>query len=147
MQGTDSVSHWCWRGHSCLKANFGKVDVAMQIHWRSLPGSMSGGIEVPNRCSAAWTAALAYITDCSEQCLCSSLTELIQGRCWGCRGQVRFYKKGPSACSVKLTITYEVPGPLEPFASVSAKAICWGLCVGSILDHDKHKLQCMSCRL
>lgn len=36
-----------------------------------------------------------------------------------CRGQVRFYKKGPKACTVKLTITYEVPGPLTPFASVS----------------------------
>lgn len=52
-----------------------------KIHWRSLPGSNSTGIEVPNR------------------------------------GQVRFYKKGPNACTVKLTITYEVPGPLTPFAS------------------------------
>lgn len=52
-----------------------------KIHWRSLPGSMSGGIEVPNR------------------------------------GQVRFYKKSADACTVKLTITYEVPGPLVPFAS------------------------------
>ncbi|KAL0039275.1 hypothetical protein WJX79_001133 [Trebouxia sp. C0005] len=52
-----------------------------KIHWRSLPGSNSSGIEVPNR------------------------------------GQVRFYKKGPNACTVKLTITYEVPGPLTPFAS------------------------------
>lgn len=52
-----------------------------KIHWRSLPGTTTGGIEVPNR------------------------------------GQVRFYKKGPNACTVKLTITYEVPGPLTPFAS------------------------------
>lgn len=45
-------------------------------------------------------------------------------RCKGslsCRGQVRFYKKGPNACTVKLTITYEVPGPLTPFASVSCQ--------------------------
>eukprot|EP00897_Mesotaenium_endlicherianum_P010840 jgi/Mesen1/9785/ME000007S09849 len=32
------------------------------------------------------------------------------------RGAVRFLKKGPTACQVELTITYEVPGILAPFA-------------------------------
>jgi uncharacterized membrane protein len=32
------------------------------------------------------------------------------------RGQIRFYKKSPSSCSVKLTISYEVPDILAPFA-------------------------------
>jgi len=36
-----------------------------------------------------------------------------------CRGQIRFLRKGPDRCTVKLTISYEVPGPMAPFASVS----------------------------
>ncbi|KAK9903592.1 hypothetical protein WJX75_009471 [Coccomyxa subellipsoidea] len=32
------------------------------------------------------------------------------------RGQIRFYRKTPTACSVKLTISYEVPDVLAPFA-------------------------------
>lgn len=32
------------------------------------------------------------------------------------RGQIRFYRKSPSACSIKLTISYEVPDVLVPFA-------------------------------
>ena len=35
------------------------------------------------------------------------------------RGQIRFVRKGPQRCSVKLTISYEVPGAMAPFASVS----------------------------
>ena len=34
------------------------------------------------------------------------------------QGQIRFARKGPAACSVKLTISYEVPAPMAPFASV-----------------------------
>jgi len=33
------------------------------------------------------------------------------------RGQIRFYRKSPSSCSVKLTISYEVPDVLAPFGS------------------------------
>ena len=33
------------------------------------------------------------------------------------RGAIRFYKKGAAATSVKLTISYEVPDGLAPFAS------------------------------
>lgn len=36
------------------------------------------------------------------------------------RGQIRFMKKGPDSCSVKLTISYEVPSAMAPFANVSA---------------------------
>lgn len=32
------------------------------------------------------------------------------------RGQIRFYRKGPAACTVKLTISYEVPDILAPLA-------------------------------
>lgn len=35
------------------------------------------------------------------------------------RGQIRFSKKGPEVCTVKLTISYEVPSVLAPFANVS----------------------------
>jgi uncharacterized membrane protein len=34
------------------------------------------------------------------------------------RGQIRFARRGPGACSVRLSISYEVPGPLAPFASL-----------------------------
>ena len=37
------------------------------------------------------------------------------------RGQIRFMKKEPGKCSVKLTISYEVPNVLAPFASVSER--------------------------
>ncbi|KAI8462814.1 MAG: hypothetical protein J3K34DRAFT_372972 [Monoraphidium minutum] len=33
------------------------------------------------------------------------------------RGQIRFVRKGPSACSVSLSISYEVPDVLAPFAN------------------------------
>lgn len=49
------------------------------------------------------------------------------GLLW-CRGQIRFVRKGPNRCSVKLTISYEVPGAMAPFASVSA-----GSGLGSVL--------------
>lgn len=32
------------------------------------------------------------------------------------RGQIRFNRKGPAACAVKLTISYEVPDILAPLA-------------------------------
>lgn len=35
------------------------------------------------------------------------------------RGQIRFYRKSPTSCAVKLTISYELPDVLAPFASVS----------------------------
>jgi hypothetical protein len=34
-------------------------------------------------------------------------------------GQVRFARRGPESVGVSLTISYEVPAPLAPFASVS----------------------------
>jgi uncharacterized membrane protein len=34
------------------------------------------------------------------------------------RGQIRFARKGPSMCSVRLTISYEVPNVLAPFAQL-----------------------------
>lgn len=33
------------------------------------------------------------------------------------RGQIRFYRKSPTTCAVKLTISYELPDALAPFAS------------------------------
>jgi hypothetical protein len=35
------------------------------------------------------------------------------------RGQIRFVRRGPSACTVNLSISYEVPEMLAPFANVS----------------------------
>lgn len=35
------------------------------------------------------------------------------------RGQIRFFKRSPTTCNVKLTISYEVPNGLAPFANVS----------------------------
>jgi hypothetical protein len=35
------------------------------------------------------------------------------------RGQIRFVRKGAAACAVTLTISYEVPDVLAPFANVS----------------------------
>jgi uncharacterized membrane protein len=34
------------------------------------------------------------------------------------RGQIRFLRKGPQRCTVKLTISYEVPSAMAPFASL-----------------------------
>lgn len=34
------------------------------------------------------------------------------------RGQIRFYRKSPTTCSVKLTISYQVPDALAPFANL-----------------------------
>lgn len=39
------------------------------------------------------------------------------------RGQIRFIRRGPSACSVSLTISYEVPQILVPFANVSGATV------------------------
>ena len=38
------------------------------------------------------------------------------------KGQIRFVRRGPEACSVTLTISYEVPDVLVPFANVSPLA-------------------------
>jgi len=35
------------------------------------------------------------------------------------QGQIRFIRKGQNKCSVKLTISYEVPSVMAPFGSVS----------------------------
>lgn len=34
------------------------------------------------------------------------------------RGQIRFSRRSPGACTVRLTISYEVPGPMAPFANL-----------------------------
>lgn len=39
------------------------------------------------------------------------------------RGQIRFMKKGPEKCAIKLTISYEVPNVLAPFANASNDVI------------------------
>jgi uncharacterized membrane protein len=39
------------------------------------------------------------------------------------RGQIRFMKKGPEKCAIKLTISYEVPNVLAPFANVSNSVV------------------------
>jgi uncharacterized membrane protein len=39
------------------------------------------------------------------------------------RGQIRFMRKGPEKCAIKLTISYEVPNVLVPFANVSKGVI------------------------
>jgi uncharacterized membrane protein len=39
------------------------------------------------------------------------------------RGQVRFARRGPSRCAVTLTISYEVPTILVPFASALAPVV------------------------
>ncbi|EIE22975.1 hypothetical protein COCSUDRAFT_29043 [Coccomyxa subellipsoidea C-169] len=46
------------------------------------------------------------------------------------RGQIRFYRKTPTSCSVKLTISYEVPDVLAPFAGALTPI------VESILSND-----------
>ena len=57
-----------------------------KIHWRSVPGSVSGslggGLEIQNQ------------------------------------GQIRFVRKNDGSCAVKLTISYEVPNALAPFANL-----------------------------
>ena len=40
------------------------------------------------------------------------------------RGQIRFLKKGVDKCAVKLTISYEVPSVLAPFANVCRLFVC-----------------------
>ena len=52
-----------------------------------------------------------------------SLVELTEPVADLCRGQIRFYRKSAKSCTVKLTISYEVPGPLAPFAGVSLKVL------------------------
>mmetsp|Transcript_28364 Transcript_28364/g.80069 ORF Transcript_28364/g.80069 Transcript_28364/m.80069 type:complete len:240 (-) Transcript_28364:344-1063(-) len=52
-----------------------------KIHWHSVPGTNSSGIEVNNR------------------------------------GSIRFYRTGPTSCNITLTISYEVPQVLAPFAN------------------------------
>lgn len=62
-----------------------------------------------------------------------------------CRGQIRFARKGEGRCTVKLTISYEVPSVLAPFASVSrgnralsvSQAVLQLLC---ILVNGRHSL-------
>jgi uncharacterized membrane protein len=41
-------------------------------------------------------------------------------------GAVRFARRGKEAVGVSLTISYEVPGPLAPFASVEYTIVVWG---------------------
>ena len=57
-------------------------------------------------------------------CHSVELTEPVPGLC---RGQIRFYRKSAQSCTVKLTISYEVPGPLAPFAGVSIVLSCLAL--------------------
>jgi len=44
------------------------------------------------------------------------------------QGQIRFLKKAEDACAVKLTISYEVPGVLAPFANVCTMFCCCCCC-------------------
>lgn len=80
------------------------------------------------RCGAGWLGAAsgALLT----AMLGASL--LRSPRC-ACRGQIRFFRKGQGQCTVKLTISYEVPSVLAPFANVSgggcAGALAGGGCI------------------
>lgn len=65
---------------SWLAQNLAPIPL-QKIHWRSVPGSMSVGIEVANR------------------------------------GSIRFFRRSPKSCNVTLTISYEVPDALAPFAN------------------------------
>lgn len=67
---------------------------------------------------------------CAHQVICTqafpgpsesppALTNAFACLCACCRGQIRFFRKSPTQCTVKLTISYEVPGVLAPFANVS----------------------------
>lgn len=50
-------------------------------------------------------------------------------RC-ACRGQIRFLRKGQQRCTVKLTISYEVPNAMAPFANVSDRCLAgWKACM------------------
>lgn len=62
-------------------------------------------------------ACLATATS-SQVCLLQGSTggSLGSGLDVANRGQIRFYRKSPTACSVKLTISYEVPTILAPLA-------------------------------
>ena len=67
-------------------------------------------------------------------CHFAELTETVPGLC---RGQIRFYRKSAESCTVKLTISYEVPGPLAPFAGVSLKVIICLALHHSIIDGEQ----------
>ena len=53
------------------------------------------------------------------------------------RGQIRFYRKSPSSCAVKLTISYELPDVLVPFGNVRQRRTL-ALLVNGELAHEVH---------
>ena len=93
QDGDASLSKWTLSTHqfnrdwefSWLAKNMTPLKY-QKIHWRSVPGSVSGslggGLEIQNQ------------------------------------GQIRFSRKNDGSCAVKLTISYEVPGALAPFANL-----------------------------
>ncbi len=93
QDGDTSLSKWTLSTHqfnrdwefSWLAKNMTPLKY-QKIHWRSVPGSVSGslggGLEIQNQ------------------------------------GQIRFSRKSDGSCAVKLTISYEVPGALAPFANL-----------------------------
>jgi hypothetical protein len=96
-----------------------------KIHWRSVPGSVGGSLgsalEVQNRWErggrqACGWSALHVASLAGWEAVLTGLARPSLPR----RGQIRFLRKGPQRCTVKLTISYEVPSAMAPFASVGA---------------------------
>lgn len=69
-----------------------------------------------------WLLVINYLALHSGKLLCCVEWQGSSGGSFGSglsianRGQIRFYRKGPAACVVKLTISYEVPDILAPLA-------------------------------
>ncbi len=68
------------------------------------------------------------------------------------KGQIRFQRKGPSACKITLTISYEVPDALAPFANVSGtrkggESACTWLAASMDVDGAtvSSQLLCVAC--
>lgn len=83
---------------------------------RGLGALGNPGLLGAKACNPAALLACACWTCWTDLCLPLCLP--------GCRGQIRFLRKGPQRCQVKLTISYEVPSAMAPFASVSGGG--WG---------------------
>ena len=111
-----------------------------KIHWRSVQVSIAlyGHMTWPEQCTSCDVSMLCEGAAASQACACvsqdsydqrmSSLGQrscTLQGSSGGSlgssidianRGQIRFYRKSATTCTVKLTISYEVPPVLAPVA-------------------------------
>ena len=111
-----------------------------KIHWRSVQVSIAscGHITWPEECTSCYVSMLCEGVAASQACACVCLDSqdwrevsyrqhirMLQGSSGGSlgssidianRGQIRFYRKSATTCTVKLTISYEVPPVLAPVA-------------------------------